>query len=496
VKIRDHAAKFTVYVYAADIDIGAGIKVALAQAGYDAFFFEDRDTLFNRIQEKVPHIVIFPTSSLKDQLSDFVEKILKLNSEIRMILVAKPKQFGTLAAYNDYGVVDLLNEEMEGLAPRAAFAVDRACEGLYLQYQNEKLLDELNAQKGQLGQALQEATVSKGAAARMGPPLDERIKDYRSSESKEELLRKFMVNMGRVPCVFMKYLPSVRSLVVTHATGFEADRLQGVGCQLTNEEAKDFGTQISLGIVPPSLSALLMQAFQLPQSRLLPIFVGGRPDGLMAYPATLTPEEKDRLQDEFALMSLCYSNLTLEKRVDLLEIQDPVTEIYNRAFYLNRIKEEWTRARRIQQPLCVVKVALDDFFELEQTLGEATRDLLLKNVAQLIHKTSRTNDVTCRSGLNEFAMILPHAHRQGAMIRAERLRRIVESSQMLENGLKISISLGISEYPTLASSAETLDETSSKALAHIMDKGGNRLCLYKAPVDHKPEFEVVVEPGT
>jgi GGDEF domain-containing protein len=90
-------------------------------------------------------------------------------------------------------------------------------------------------------------------------------------------------------------------------------------------------------------------------------------------------------------------------------------------------------------------------------------------------------------------MVLPHCSKKGAALRAERVRRVIEGSSFLDKGMKVSISLGVSEYPSLCDSAKTLDETAAKALAHIADKGGNKICLYKAPESHKPEFEVPAE---
>lgn len=63
----------------------------------------------------------------------------------------------------------------------------------------------------------------------------------------------------------------------------------------------------------------------------------------------------------------------------------------------------------------------------------------------------------------------------------------------MDNGMKVSVSLGVSEYPSLCDSARTLDETATKALLHIVDKGGNKICLYKAPDSHRPEFEVAAD---
>src|SRR5690606_36572567 len=114
------------------------------------------------------------------------------------------------------------------------------------------------------------------------------------------------------------------------------------------------------------------------------------------------------------------------------EVQDFVTEVYNRNYYFKTLADELERARRLTQPLSVVKVALDDFYEIESSLGEAVRDELLKGLAGTITKTSRTNDVTCRTGMNEMALVLPHCSTNGAALRAERLRRIIEGTAFLD----------------------------------------------------------------
>nr|HRO68482.1 GGDEF domain-containing protein [Pseudobdellovibrionaceae bacterium] len=252
--IRDFASQFTIHVFAHDIDRGAGIKVSLAQAGYDAFFFEDRDTLLSRIENKPPHLLIFPTTSLRENLSDFVEKVLKIMPEVRFIVLAKPSQYETLASYNSYGLVDILEDEGEGLAVRALFSVDRACESLYWQYQNEQLIRDTGKLKAAVEQAnaaadrqshiVQEKTEEM---SRRGPPVSERIRDYLSAESKEDLISRWMLALRGKPCAYLQYLPSVKSLVVTHGT---LDESQGVGCQLTGAEAQEFTKEVTLGVVP------------------------------------------------------------------------------------------------------------------------------------------------------------------------------------------------------------------------------------------------------
>ncbi|MNL21871.1 Diguanylate cyclase DosC [compost metagenome] len=242
--------------------------------------------------------------------------------------------------------------------------------------------------------------------------------------------------------------------------------------------------------MPPHFSKVLVEAFHFNPPKILPVYAGGALEGVFVYSGTLDEIRRHHLSEEFSLFSLCYSHFALEKKLDAVEVQDFVTDLFNRNYYMKTISEELERGRRLRQPLSVVKVAMDDFYEIESSLGEAVRDELLKSLASVITKTSRTNDVTCRTGANEMAMILPHCSRKGAALRAERLRRIVEGTSFLNNGMKVSISLGISEFPTLCDSVQALDETATKALLHILDKGGNKICLFKAQENHKPEFEV------
>lgn len=482
--IRELASRFSVYVFARDVDRGAGIKVALSAAGYDAYFFEDQTAMVERVASTRPHIVVLSTNSVRDSLSSLVEEILRASPETRFIFLARKDQFETVSAYGAYGLEDFTADDPEGLSPRVLFSVDRACERLYLGFQNEALLRELEKEKAR------PAPASKTGG---GVDLDSRVRSYLGAGSKEEILQKFMEGSSEQRLVYLKYLPTVKSLVVTHATAKDMSALSGLGCQLSSEEGASFAKEVTLGFVPPSLQEMLTQALGSPKVILWPLFLQKQLEGVLALPQGLPEASRKALQGEFSLLSVMYSNFAMERRLEALEVQDPITEVYNRGFYQKKLAEEWSRARRIRQALCVVKIALDDFFELEQALGESARDALLRNLAQLMLKTSRTNDITCRTGLNEFALILPHCNRQGGMIRAERLRRYIENSQVLDNGLKISISLGISEYPTLCSTPEELDASSSKALSHILDRGGNRLCLFKAPPSHRPEFEVPAE---
>lgn len=491
--IREQSSKFTIFVFAGDVNMGASAKVALSSAGYDTYYFQDLNDLMNRVLHLTPHIVVYTTASLPGSLSNFVRNVLTLNDEIKFLAVASVAQFSILAQYNDLGLVDVISDEDAALDNRIVWAVDRACERLYLSYQNEQLFEKNLELQSKQNQPAAANIGTKLASEKSNMVVSIRVTEYLASSSKEDILQCFMKSLGHFKCVYFKFLPTVNSFVATHSNGFGAQDIQGVGAQLSDLEVKNLASQISVGLLPPSLNSMLVEAFRFNPPRGWPLFVQNQLEGLVVYSGDISPENVEKPSEEFSLFRLMYSHFCLEKKVENLEVLDPITEVLNRTAYLKILKEEIDRARRLHHPLSIVKIAMDDYYEIEQSQGESTRDQLLRSLALLINKTSRANDKTARTGLNEFAMVLPHCTKKGAALRAERIRRIVEGSPLLENGVKVSISLGVSEFPSLCTSSESLDDSSTKALLHIVDKGGNKICLFKAPDDHKPEFEVTIE---
>ena len=141
-------------------------------------------------------------------------------------------------------------------------------------------------------------------------------------------------------------------------------------------------------------------------------------------------------------------------------------------------------------PVSLALLSIDRFSEIEKSLGINNRNLILKSIASIITKTSRVNDFSFRTNENELALLLPHCQKKGAIIRAERLRRLIETHSFTVNGLKISVSAGVSEYPSLCSSANELEASARHALNYISSKEGNKVCLYSPPQDFIPAYEV------
>lgn len=488
-KISDHASKFGVFILATDSGWGAEAKTHVSKAGYETHLITDYVGMSIHLRAENPHIIVFSLNEVPGRLSEFIEGVLKFNPEIRFVAIGDMAHFDSLRSYEPHGVEQFVVYHPDHLGLRVAAAVDRICEKLYYIYQNEQLLE--SAKGPSKPEASPIATGAQGVAV----PLSARIATYQTSETREALVQNFFDSTGVKPLIYFRFLPSISSFVAIQASGFEAKKIQGVGCQIEGLSMKDLGTQVALGVVPAPMLDLAQKAFGITNPRLHPLYCNNQLDGILVYSGDMPAAQKLSFGDELSLLGLSYSYLDMQKRIELLQVQDSVTEVFDKKYYDVKLIEEVERALRIKQAVSLIKVSIDDFVEIEQSVGEGGRDLILKKVAQLIHKSNRTNDVVARTGFNELSIILPHSHRQGALTRAERIRRIIESSLTLESGLKVSVSVGVSEYPTLCNSAAQLDETAAKALVHISGRGGNKICLYKAPADHSPEFEVRTEPS-
>ncbi len=490
--IREHSSKFLVYVFTPGLDAGPSVRVSLSKAGYEAYYFEDGKAFEQRLADSPPHVLVFNTAHMGGTLSEFVERVRQYNDGVKFVVIASHDNFSVLSQYNTYGLEEVLSDDPKALDDRAVWAVDRTCEKIYLTFQNEQLFDQWKDAQERAQKA--EAMLPSAQAAEAGKKfsLFGKISEYKTAQSKEEVIQKFMEQI-EAPAIYFKYLPSVGSFVATHSHAFDPNLIQGVGSYLKKEEMRELHSQMVIGQLPQSFAQMLKEAFQFDPAKSIPLYVHHHLEGVVVYSGQLKEAQIDQMTEEFSLFSMCYSHFCLEKKVDQLEVQDFVTGAYNRTHYQKALKIEFDRSRRMQQPLCVIKMSIDDFNDIETNMGEAVRDSLLKNISELITKTSRSHDITSRTQMNEFSLILPQCPRKGAAMRAERLRRIIESASLLDNGLKITVSIGVSEYPGMCNSAETLDESASKALLFVYGKGGNKICLFKAPNDHTPEFEVQAE---
>ncbi|MEE8347598.1 MAG: GGDEF domain-containing protein [Dehalococcoidia bacterium] len=129
---------------------------------------------------------------------------------------------------------------------------------------------------------------------------------------------------------------------------------------------------------------------------------------------------------------------------------DELTQLYNRRFFYERIQEMLAQARVGKQSLALVMMDIDGLKKINDEYGHTVGDIMIANLAKVISRHIRANDVPARLGGDEFAILIPDTDKRGAFALAQRLWGELEQKPMYEHeGLRVmmNVSIGVSGYP-------------------------------------------------
>jgi len=131
---------------------------------------------------------------------------------------------------------------------------------------------------------------------------------------------------------------------------------------------------------------------------------------------------------------------------------DPLTGCYNRREFINQLKRNIAGAMRHKTNLSLFMFDLDHFKDINDTYGHPAGDKVLKEIASLVQKNMRTDDIFARYGGEEFIAILPETDKIKAMELADRLRNKIEKRVISykENTIKITASFGVAQMEQCA----------------------------------------------
>ncbi len=149
-------------------------------------------------------------------------------------------------------------------------------------------------------------------------------------------------------------------------------------------------------------------------------------------------------------------------------IQDPLTGLYNRRYMEESLKQEFARASREAKPFSVVMLDMDNLKTLNDKYGHAVGDSALKALSKLLKDHTRTEDIACRFGGDEFLIILHNADEPAASARIQQWTEQAKEIEIKHEGvsLPVSFSAGVATYPA-HDSIEELVHAADKALYDI-----------------------------
>ena len=185
--------------------------------------------------------------------------------------------------------------------------------------------------------------------------------------------------------------------------------------------------------------------------------------------------EKSRLYQ--GLMELTEELKQAQKALEYEATRDSLTELWNRRSILDLLRRELARADREAMPLSAVMIDVDEFKPINDRIGHAAGDEVLKEVTRRVASTLRSSDIFGRLGGEEFLIILYPGDEQTAVEVMERARRACAARPVRVEGEDIAVTVSLGAGITVgakAVDAPTILKTADRALYRAKNGGRNR----------------------
>lgn len=216
------------------------------------------------------------------------------------------------------------------------------------------------------------------------------------------------------------------------------------------------------------------------------------------YPQWLSISRVENTQQQtynyVAIMSDISKYREAEEQINFLAHHDVLTRLPNRALLKDRIGQALISAERHQQKLALLYLDLDRFKFINDSLGHAIGDKLLVKVAERLTKQVREEDTVCRTGGDEFIILLPDTDADGAGHVAQKLvENITTLFEIDGNQLFVTLSIGISVYPDNGEDAESLNKHADTAMYRAKQAGRNQYQFFTAEMHSQIVYKLELE---
>jgi diguanylate cyclase (GGDEF)-like protein/PAS domain S-box-containing protein len=187
-------------------------------------------------------------------------------------------------------------------------------------------------------------------------------------------------------------------------------------------------------------------------------------------------------------LGIALANIRLRQSLRQESIRDPLTRLFNRRYLAESLPRELSRAERERQELSVLMFDVDHFKKFNDTYGHELGDQVLRMIGDALFVQFRGNDIVCRYGGEEFAVVLARTTLPQALLKAEQLRAKVRSLEVTYRHQAIgpiTISIGLASSAQHGFSAGKLLAAADKAM--YAAKNAGRDCVVASTEDFAAE---------
>jgi diguanylate cyclase (GGDEF)-like protein len=211
----------------------------------------------------------------------------------------------------------------------------------------------------------------------------------------------------------------------------------------------------------------------------LPLYSGDR---LVAHLdlGSSTPIDEERKAEIRALLGPLTASLHASRNW-AVAVTDELSGLSSRRYFEARLAEEWSRRDRYETPLSIACFDLDRFKSVNDSLGHAAGDLVIRRFGEIVRGVVRASDLACRLGGEEFATLFPNTSAASARPVAERIRKALERERFEIDGKDfwVTVSAGVADAgPASEVDPRKLLARADQALYAAKAGGRNRVRMW------------------
>lgn len=188
-------------------------------------------------------------------------------------------------------------------------------------------------------------------------------------------------------------------------------------------------------------------------------------------------EVQSRTRAHLEIQKLRREKDELIRQLRISSKTDPLTGLPNRQSMEDRLQREQFHFHRYQRPFSLIYGDIDAFKKVQDSYGHEAEEMALLHVAKILSENSRRTDYVCRWGGDEFMIVLPETNGDGALVLAEKLRRLIYDQPFMSNFKKISLrmSFGIGVHADKNLDAAQAIQCAEKCVRLAKERGRNRV---------------------
>ncbi|BEQ16441.1 GGDEF domain-containing protein [Desulfoferula mesophila] len=181
----------------------------------------------------------------------------------------------------------------------------------------------------------------------------------------------------------------------------------------------------------------------------------------------------------YKVFSLMLDLVDSRREIQRLSRTDDLTQTYNRRYFMDMARREFSLAARHGHPVSLLLIDLDGFKQINDSLGHLAGDKALYACADIIRRTTRRDDMVGRFGGDEFMVLAPYSDLESAASLADRIRRALVATDLVLGGkvLSFGASIGVVSNQGHEGDADDLLRRADQALYRAKASGGGRVEL-------------------